>query len=635
MTRDVLDAAPRSGATDLLRLVPGLVASQHSGEGKAQQLFLRGFDAVHGQDVELDVAGLPVNEVSHLHALGYADLHWLIPATVREVKVTEGSARAWQGDFAVAGTVRYELGLEEPGFTLAAGLGRFNRARLFAGFRPQGSEETFAALEYVQGDGYGPQRAFGRLSVLGQAVFKLERVKLRAVLGSYGASFDSPGVVREDAYTSGAAGFFDAFGRGQGGSSARHQALLGVEVPHESGRSAFEAYGRLVELRLRNDFTGFLRNPSGDGLEQTQGTATLGFRATHTWHRHLGNHLLVLEAGVGGRRDGLHQAQRGYDEVDGRLRPVELAGAATTFREAIDATVTQTSGSAWAELAWAPGPWRFMLGGRLDVLHVEVRDALASGGVGGARTAMGPHLGLKAGVERGLGDSLRLFLSYGDGFRSPQARQLSDGERAPFVSVRGGELGLRFEATRWSASALAFVSFVDDDFFFDHTVGTTSYVGQTLRGGGQAAVTARPLEGLLASLNVTAAQARLLEKDALLPSFAPLVGRLDASWTRRFEVRGVGVSPSAGLGATLIGPRPLPYGDFSQAVFLVDARLAVRVAFVELVVDLQNLLDARWRDGEFVYASRWDAGSSVSLLPSRHFTAGPPRSVFFDLEVHL
>ena len=95
--RDVIDAAPRSGATDLLRLVPGLVASQHSGEGKAQQLFLRGFDAVHGQDVELNVAGLPVNEVSHLHALGYADLNWLIPGVVREVKVTEGSARAWHG----------------------------------------------------------------------------------------------------------------------------------------------------------------------------------------------------------------------------------------------------------------------------------------------------------------------------------------------------------------------------------------------------------------------------------------------------------------------------------------------------------------------------------------------------------
>ena len=133
LDREVLDAAPRQGAVDLLRLVPGLVASRHGGEGKAQQLFLRGFDALHGQDVELDVGGLPVNEVSHIHALGYADVNFLIPEVVRELRVTEGSYRAAQGDFAVAGTVRFELGLEEPGLlfsgTLATVSGRSRSGR--------------------------------------------------------------------------------------------------------------------------------------------------------------------------------------------------------------------------------------------------------------------------------------------------------------------------------------------------------------------------------------------------------------------------------------------------------------------------------------------------------------------------
>ena len=100
--RDILDTAPRKNAVDVLRVVPGLVASQHSGEGKAQQLFLRGFDALHGQDVELNVGGLPVNEVSHIHALGYADTNFVIPELVQSLEVTEGSYRAFQGDFAVA-----------------------------------------------------------------------------------------------------------------------------------------------------------------------------------------------------------------------------------------------------------------------------------------------------------------------------------------------------------------------------------------------------------------------------------------------------------------------------------------------------------------------------------------------------
>ncbi|MFZ5439144.1 MAG: TonB-dependent receptor [Myxococcota bacterium] len=628
---DVVRAAPRAGATELLRLVPGLVASQHSGEGKAQQLFLRGFDAVHGQDVELNVAGLPVNEVSHLHALGYADLNWLVPEAVREVRVTEGSARAWQGDFAVAGTVRYELGLEEPGFTFAVGRGSFGRTRLFGGFRPRESETSFVAAEYVEGDGFGPQRAFHRFSALGQAVLSLERLKLRAVAGSYTAGFASPGVVRDDAWQSGAAGFFQAFGRSQGGAASRHQLLLGAEVSHGSARTSVEAFGLLLELRLRNNFTGFLRDAAGDGLEQTQQSGVLGARVTHVRHLHLGAQVLLLEAGASVRHDRIRQAQRGYDEADGRLREPVLDGAATRFREAIEVSLAQTMASAWAELAWAPGAWRLMLGGRVDVLHVSLHDALAFAGAGADRTSAGPRAGLKAGLERGLGEHVRLFLAYGDGFRSPQARQLSDGERAPFVAVHGGELGARFETSRVTASLLGFASWVQNDFFFDHSVGTTSFVGPTVRAGGQAALTARPVDELVLSLNLTAAQARLLEKDALLPYFAPLVGRLDASWRRSFGAW----TPFIGVGATLIGPRPLPYDEFSRAVFLLDARVGSRLGPVELALDLQNALDARWRDGEFVYASKWDAGPTVSLLPARQFTAGAPRTVLFTLEVHL
>jgi outer membrane receptor protein involved in Fe transport len=230
---------------------------------------------------------------------------------------------------------------------------------------------------------------------------------------------------------------------------------------------------------------------------------------------------------------------------------------------------------------------------------------------------------------------VRLFASYGDGFRTPQARQLSDGEQAPFVNVHGAEAGVKVETSVVSASLAGFGSYVANDFFFDHTVATTTFLGPTMRGGGQLNVTTRPLEGFLVSLNVTAAQARLTERDALLPYFAPLVGRLDSSYSRAFSVAGVSVKPVLGVGATLLGPRPLPDNEFSRAVFLLDARAGVRVGPIELTFDVQNALDSRWRDGEFVYASRWDASATASRLPARQFTAGSPRTLFLNLEVHL
>lgn len=620
--QDVLRAAPRTGAVDLLRLVPGLVASQHSGEGKAHQLFLRGFDAVHGQDVELNVAGLPVNEVSHIHALGYADLNWLIPDAVREVRVTEGSYRAWQGDFAVAGTVRYELGLEEKGVTVGTTYGSFNRARLFAGFRPTDSPETFAAVELIRGDGFGPQRAFGRASFLSQLVLPFEAFKLRVVAGSAVGRFDSPGVVREDAFVAGRAAFFDAFGPGQGGASSRHQVLVGFDVPGDGHKTSAEVYGVLSELRLKNNFLGALRVPGGDGLEQTHRDGLLGARLEHHRHLHLFGQTLSLDLGLGGRRDGIDQAQRGYRDLDGLARD-----------DTVDATITQTAVNAWTEASMAPGAWRFMVGGRTDALGFEVFDRVTTGKP--RRAAFGVRFGLKAGLERQLGQHVRLYANYGDGFRSPQARQLADGETAPFVAVRGAEVGASFDFTRVAAKLALFGSSVADDVFFDHAVGSTVSLGPSLRGGASLVVTAKPLEGWLVSGSVTVATARVTTSGALLPYFAPFVGRLDTSYVRGFDVKGETVTGRLGAGLTGIGPRPLPFGDFSRAVVLLDTRASLRWRGLELVFDVQNLIDSRWRDGEFTFVSSWEPGRTSSLLPARHFTAGSPRMFFVTLEIHL
>ena len=634
--RDILDAAPRRNAVDLLRAVPGLVASQHSGEGKAQQLFLRGFDALHGQDVELDVGGLPVNEVSHIHALGYADINFVIPEVVQALEVTEGSYRAAQGDFAVAGTVRMDLGVAEPGVHLSGTLGQYGQRRLVATVRPGDDAGTFAAVELGEGRGFGAQRGYGRASLLAQAHATLgEGLTVRALAGSYVTRFDSPGVVREDDLLSGRSDFFSAALGRQGGSVSRHQLLLGVDLPRTgSGRTKLEVFGILSDLRLRNNFTGFRVDERGDGLEQTNNATTLGARAEHRRSVTAFGRPVALELGLGARRDSVEQTQRRYRESDG-----------TFFSDEIDAAFTQTDVWGWAEARMPLGRWSFRLGGRADALGVEVFDALAFrdpryyDGQGYSRSAFGVHLGAKAGVEYALGDDAdawRLFASYGDGFRSPQARSLSEGERAPFVSIRGAELGSRKDGEHWALQLSLFGSQVDNDFFFDHTVGTTVYTGQTLRSGVSAALQARPLPGLVTSVSATFAHAYVRASDTLLPYFAPFVARADVGWDGPLTWAGFGDSTlSLGTGLTFIGPRPLPFSERSATVFLADAHVALRRGELGLRLEVSNLLDARWRDGEFVYGSRFDPAAAASLVPARHFTAGSPRMASLSLEVHL
>ncbi len=631
--QEILKATPRTSSTDVLRLVPGLVASQHSGGGKAHQLFLRGFDAAHGQDVELNVAGLPVNEPSHIHALGYADTNFLIPEAIREIRVYEGAYRAWQSDFAIAGTVRFELGLPEDGVLLSGRLGQFGERRLLLGVRPAMGPSTFAALDLEQNGGFGPQRAHQRASFLSQLELPLTpggQATLRAVVGSYAARFHAAGVLPEADVLSGQRGFFDAATTRQGGAASRHQALLGLTVRGGGATTTLELFGIASDLRLRHNFTGYRLDGRGDGQEQSHDALTLGARAGYVRHLLLGGHGFRLELGLGGRRDGVEQTQRRYREAD-----------ATFWRDEIDAQLTQSSGFGHAELSTTFGRWAAFVGGRADALSFDVFDALAFeekrsyDGQGYARAAFGVHWGLKAGLERRVGEALRLFLNYGDGFRSPQARSLADGERAPFVNVRGAEVGALYARERWSLQGSGFGTYVEDDVFFDHAVGTTVSTGATGRAGASLVALVRPNDAFVFMGSATYAHAAVLSRRTLLPYFAPLVGRLDAGYERPVSIGGARITPLAGVAFTFIGPRPLPFDERSRSVALVDLRAGLRYRALTLQLDMRNALDTRWRDGEFVYSSRFDPSAVASLVPARHFTAGYPRMASLTLEVQL
>lgn len=633
--RAVLEAAPTQGAVDLLRRVPGLVASQHGGMGKAPQLFLRGFDAVHGQDVELSFGGLPMNDVSHLHAQGYADSHPLIPEVVRRIEVTEGTGRAWQGDFAVAGTIRFDFGLEQPGLFANGRIGSYGDRRLVVGARHPEEAETFLAAEVAQGDGFGPNRAFGRATAIGQlatplSLGSLGEGRLRLLAASYATRFDSPGVVRLDALQAGRVGLFDSALGGQGGSVTRHQALAELALaPTPHGKSSLSLGFISAEQRLRDNFTGFRNDPRGDGVEQTHEALTLLLEARHAERLTALTLPLLVELGAGARHDRIHQTQTGWRQVDG------------TFTDpAIDAQVRQTDGFTWAEASTTPGPWRLMLGGRLDALHVDVRDELAfqnprfTDGRGLARTAFGIHPGLKAQASRRLGEAWELFLGYGDGFRSPVARSLSQGERAPFVNLRSGELGARAAWQRVTLQTAAFASHVSDDLFFDPVRNTTSNVGPTLRAGLQGWVSASPWQGSTLAISATAARAQVTTTGNLLPYFAPLVARADVGQAWPFRVSGESLEVRVGTGLTFIGPRPLPFDEQSLPVFLADAQLGLRWRALGLHLECTNVLDTAWRDGEFVYASQFESGGQPQQLPARHLTAGAPRRLFLTLELH-
>jgi hypothetical protein len=639
LTFDVgaLRLVPRGSAAELLSLAPGFYLAQHGGEGKAQQLFLRGFDAQHGQDVEFSVGGLPVNEVSNVHGHGYADLNFVIPEVVDRLRVQEGPFDPRQGDFAVAGSARFDLGVSERGALARASYGMFNTARAVVVVAPRGERrETFLAGELYRTDGYGIQRAASRASALGQYQRQLAGGgSLRALATVYSARFDSPGVIREDDYQRGAQGFFGSYDLRQGGFSSRAALLTELVVPTRHGRFTVLAHAGVRALRIQENFTGFALDPRGDRYEQRYDAVTVGLRATHRSTFALLGHTHAVEFGLSARHDRTTQAmgrQRAADEV--------------THTTEIDADVDATDLGMFADVDLHVHSRVHLRGGlRADALAYQIDDrstVLVDRTVRvprGRRDAQGFQVGPRVTAEVDLGAGFTLIGAYGRGFRSPQALSLGDGESAPFAVVNAGELGARWRRPRVQVTAAVFGTHVDRDLIFDPASGQNVLIPEsaaTTRLGASALVRVTPLRGLQVIASGTFARATFDATGYLVPYVPPWVGRLDAVYVREVgRPFGHALTLSFALGATALGDRPLPFSERSPAIFLLDAAASARLGPVELGVAARNLTDARWRDGAFSYASNFTADADASRVPVQHFTAGRPLSVLGTLSVYL
>ena len=619
-------------------MAPGVHLSQHSGQGKAHQIFLRGFDAVHGQDVEIHAGGIPVNDVSNVHGQGYADLHFLVPEAVLRLRVLEGAYDPRQGDFAVAGSMDFDLGLSRRGLLARTSVGRFGLVRSLLAWGPSSQpQQTFVVAELARADGFGPARAWRRASVLGQALVPLSgSLQLRLLASAYAGSFDSAGVLRVDDYEAGRREFFDAGAEHQGGAAGRHQVLAEVLYRGVRTRAELTSYVVLRDLLLRHNFTGYLQlpetlqalegghQPRGDLTEQHHEALIVGGRARYRRLLSVWGRPQALELGITWRHDRVDQARRLLQAVDRKV-----------WAERVNARVRVTDLGIHGDLRLdLHRRLKLRAGLRADGVAFRVEDLMGRGeGAGTRREAFGFHVGPKATLELRLCRALRLFVSYGNGFRTPQALSLGQGESAPFTEVHAAEVGgwLRLSPWRLRGTLSGFVTHVAQDLVFDHASGRTVATGPTTRGGVTLLLQATPRPWLRGTFSGTWVHATRDDTGELLPYAPPLVLRLDLDARRRVgQAWGWPLSLFGDLGISVVGPRPLPHGEQTGAVALLDAGAGITLGAVSLSLEIFNLADVRHRDGEFVYASSFSrptAGQAVTLVPARHFTAGRPFSI--------
>jgi hypothetical protein len=612
---------------DLAERVPGVVISQHSGEGKANQYYVRGFNIDHGTDLALSVAGMPVNLPTNGHGQGYADLNFVIPELVGSIQYKKGTYYADEGDFSAAGAIHmnYLDVLDRPIVKVEGGGYGYRRA-LFAVSPRLGNGHLLAAFELGHNDGpWVRPDDFRKIN----GVLRYSRGTAQSGLSLaamfYDAEWDSTDQVPVRAIESGQIPRFGHIDPTDGGRSHRHS--LCAAWQRGSARSLTRVEGFVAEygLDLFSNFTYFLADPvNGDQFEQRDDRWLAGLRASRLWV--LGSDRPTeLTAGL----------QLRYDDI----APVGLYATKARARLATtrEDDIRQGSASLYvqADTQWT-SKVRSIVGMRGDLYQVDV-DA-SDPANSGAQTATRPSP--KLSLAFGPWARTEVYVDYGWGFHSNDARGAtitrdpSTGEPAeqvdPLVRARGKELGVRtLAAPGLHATAALWELDIDSELLFVGDAGTTEPSRPSRRRGVELTTELAPRRWLKLDASYAYSRARFTDDD---PAGDRIPGAVEGVFSG-----GVAVDEldrwSGSLRVRWFGQRPLVEDDSvrSRASTLVTGDVAFRVRpGWKVQASIFNLLDAEVADIDYHYTSRLP-GEPLEGVDDIHTHPSAPRTFRLSL----
>ncbi|MCB9656137.1 MAG: TonB-dependent receptor [Sandaracinaceae bacterium] len=626
---------PFGSAGDLLNAGSGFYVIQHAGGGKANQYFLRGFDADHGTDVALHVDGIPVNNVSHGHGQGYSDLQWVIPELISRMEIRKGPYFAEYGDFATAGAVNLVLDQDVRRSSFTLGGGTYGSFRSVAVLSPEvrGVVPTLAVEVYGTDGPFENPEDLRRVNVFGRITRPFDNggslsLTVTGHLSDWTANGQLP--LREVR-----AGRLDRFGTldpNEGGATQRHSVYASLRLPtggarhaardgdaahaddqtaDPTTRGAFELTGWLTYYRfaLYSNFTYFSANPvDGDMIRQGDQRLTGGLRGAYEFRESLGPVQLRTRAGAQLRLDDIRNS---LFEAPRRERSVEL----------VNAGISEGSLSFFVEEDVRYRFLRLVVGARADYFAFNVQDRLEDVATLGTRTSGEAHdflLSPKATLVVTPIEQLSLFANFGYGFHSNDARGVvTDVDPAtPLTRARGYELGARLQLRdRLEVSAAAFLLDLDSEIVWIGDAGTTEPRGATRRMGVEANARVQALPWLSLDLDLTWTNSVFVDNPgnadsvALAPRFM-----LDSGVLVQHAATGL----SGRVGLVYIADRPATEDDFLQAAgfYRIDASVRWETQRFALGLTVQNLTNTRWRQAQFATVSRVAGEVDASSCPA-------------------
>jgi hypothetical protein len=606
-----------------------VIVTQHSGDGKANQYFLRGFNLDHGTDFATSVDGMPVNMPTHAHGQGYSDLNWLIPELVTRIDYRKGPYYADEGDFSSAGAAHIALfdALPAGNASLTIGEHQYERA-LIAKSIPLGAGNLLYAIEAAHNNGPwdNPER-FHRLNGVLRYSFGDANDNSSITAMAYSAVWNATDQVPQRAVDAGLVGRFGAIDPSDGGRTSRYSLSYKTERGLDDGSFKANLYAIRSSLDLFSDFTYNLENAApanADQFEQSEQRQVFGGGLSRSFNTKIGAAESTNALG----------AQLRFDRLD----PVGLYGSVA--RERVSATqetrVREANVGIYAQNSTQWTPWlRSIAGLRWDGFHFDVASSIAANSGTKSASLASPKLGLIFGPW----NKTEYFLNWGLGYHSNDARGVTEtvtpkellrAQGSPaLVRTQGAEIGVRTEAVPGLQTSLALWQLkLGSELVFSGDAGDTLASGASRRYGIELNNHYIAASWLLLDADLSVSRARFIQDQGDTPN------------TGRF-VPG-SVATVASIGATVLqrgpwfgqlqvryfGPRPL-IEDNSQrsgATTLAYLRIGYKVSpELKVAFDVFNLFNRKASDIDYFYASRL-AGEPAGGVSDIHFHPVEPRS---------
>jgi len=626
-----LAMVPLLRPAEVLEMVPGLLVTQHAGDGKANQYFLRGFNLDHGTDFATFVAGVPVNMPSHAHGQGYTDLNFLIPELVQQVRYRKGPYFAEDGDFSSAGSARIDLrrSLDMGLAQVTAGPGGYVRTLLADSpkARPDAVGQWLYGVELFQNDGPWtvPENYRKRNGVLRYSEGTAAQGWSITAM-AYQGRWTSTDQVPQRALDSGRIGRYDSLDPTTGGTTQRYS-LSGEWTQLQDGvHSKTRLWALQSTLDLWSNFSYCLSDanpacPVGDQFQQSERRTAAGGEHSRHWASTWQGLEFRHAWGVQARTDDL--APIGLYRTHQRER-------LGTVRED---RVQQHSLSLWveSELRWTD--WlRTTAGVRGDAYRFHVQSSLAANSGQAQDALLSPKLSMVLGPWRGM----EVYANHGQGFHSNDARgttqrvdpidpSMSVRSVSPLVRTRGEEVGLRSEwLPGWKSTLALWQLRAASELLFVGDAGTTEPSRPSRRRGVEWNHFVALNRHWAIDADLAWSQARFTDGDLAgpyIPGAASTTANLGLSWE--------GQGPWWGaMRVRYWGPRPLLEDNSwrSPAAAWVNLRVGYRTSEREQwTLDVYNLMDRKVDDIAYAYVSRL-GGEDAQGLMDRHVHPAEPRT---------